>query len=119
MADIVSRKEDKMPHITFYNVKYDKVTHFTKEYTSALAKAIDCPEDWLVFYATESHVIMNGQDADEIAYVLVKWFARNDQTKKEVAQIITDYLQEHGFNEVAINFENIEKENYFENMEQF
>jgi|GEM_PF-1216770 len=108
-----------MPHIIFSNVKIETVTDFAIDYTSDLAALIGCPEDWILFYANESHIIVNKERSHKDCYVEVKWFDREEKIKTSVAQLITDFLESQGFTEIVVEFLVINNDNYYENMKKY
>lgn len=108
-----------MPHITFKNLDIEKTETFINDCTDALAKEINCPPDWIVFYSTMVKAYVDKKATTSTCFVKVEWFARDEQVKHNVAQMITTKLQELGIEEVVVEFTILEPANYYENMEQF
>lgn len=108
-----------MPHITFKNVSSNDVKIFIENTTDALAKTIECPSDWLIFYDSKCTAIIDKQEDPKTCYIKVEWFNRPAETRDKVALIIDSALRELGKNEVVIQFSDIDNNNYYENMEKF
>lgn len=108
-----------MPHISFRNVDSKDIEIFCHDTTKQLAKVIGCPSDWLTFYDTQTKAIIDNKIEPTTCFITVEWFKRTDEIKREVASIIDSKLRELNKEEIIVRFIDLEKENYFENMEQF
>lgn len=104
-----------MPHLRFRGLKLEELNQVSEELISELAKELDTPID----YFTVEHVQSIFTSSEQYPFVRVLWFDRGSEKKQLVANIITDYMNRFPYNDVCVYFEDLIKENYFENKEHF
>lgn len=108
-----------MPHIKFHNFTEDEVVTIFENTVTKLSKAIDSPVDWFQYINLNSKITIETTTDTKVCYVIVDWFKRADAVKKEVVDILDQEIRKHGFSEVVIYFNDLEKTNYFEDGSSF
>ncbi len=113
-----------MPNIRFSGIDIPRVKKLSEILSESLAKAIDCPIDWITFSIGamgDGNLFCNGKLLGDTVFVHVEWFNRGLDVKDAVAKIITDSVldtKRFKFAEIKtvnIIFVDIEKSNYYEN----
>lgn len=107
-----------MPNIKISGLETAKVRELSKKLTADLAKAIDCPADWLTF-SVGGDVFCCGEPATDTVFVHVEWFDRGGTTKDVVAKLINAAILGGEISTVDIIFVDLKKSDYFENGEHF
>ncbi len=117
-----------MPIIKVSGLDIPRVKTLSAEITDDLAKAIDCPTDWITFTVGalgDGNIFCMGELVKDTVYVHVEWFDRGAETKTAVAKIITDAvlqtkrIKSTKIETVDVIFVNLEKSDYYENGEHF
>lgn len=115
-----------MPNIKTTGFMTAEVQMLSKMATEELAKAIDCPADWITFIAetTDRDVIFcNGDVVRDTIFMQVEWFDRGQEVKTLVAKILSDCTvklrEDVQTDYVDILFIDMEKMNYYENGSHF
>ena len=104
-----------MPHLRFRGCKLKEVQHINDELVKVLSELLDTPKE----YFTVEHIDSIYTSIEEYPVSTVHWFDRGREMKQKVANIITDFMYELGYKDVCVYFEDLIKENYFENKEHF
>ncbi len=105
-----------MPHLIIRNLKKDEFTSKVEKLSKELTATIGCPEDWITINFIDNSItyVAGTDETINNIFVDVRWFPRADEMKANVAKIINDTFASEG-RDVIVIFENLIKENYFEN----
>lgn len=107
-----------MPRIIFKNIDQKTVQHLSQEIGEKLATIIKCPCDWITFEQIENHTFCMGKSIkDDVIYVEVSWFKREQKVQDALALEINSALQDiySDSKEITIIFNELSQENYYEN----
>ncbi|MDR1781458.1 MAG: DUF1904 domain-containing protein [Bacilli bacterium] len=108
-----------MPHLFFNNVKEEIVSKLAQELTLKLSQVSQIESDWFEYYVQTNKCYTQDAYQKNNAYIEVKWFKRTSDIKENIARHLNDYLHQHNYSNVVIYFNELDKDNYYENMEQF
>lgn len=108
-----------MPALKLKAIDSEKVLEISKDLIDELQKIIQCPRDYFSIEVVTSSFIMDGKFVNGLPGVDVFWFDRGQETRDEVAKIITRYINSIGYENVDIIFTGLEKNKYYENGEHF
>ncbi len=102
-----------MPNIIFNNLEEKNVKKISKEITKELSDVVGSPEDWFTFTYQPSQVFIKGE-SDKIVFVTVNWFKRSKEVQDKVADIIQNSVINITSGEVAVVFQHLDEDNYYE-----
>lgn len=109
-----------MPHLRIRGMKKDEVIDISSNLLDKISTTINCPKDHITLEYIPSIYILDGVEGQgNYPFVEMLWFERNDEAMKLVANIITDLIKVYKYNDVAVYFTNLKKDQYFENGEHF
>ncbi|MGB3366766.1 MAG: DUF1904 family protein [Acidaminobacteraceae bacterium] len=109
-----------MPHLRFRGLKKEEVMEVSVDLIDKLALAMDSSKAHFTIEYIPSIYILDGKESvTNHVFVEMLWFSRSDKTKQSVANIITDFLSKYNYENIAVYFIDMEKENYFKNGTHF
>lgn len=108
-----------MPHLLFRNVSKEAVSEVSKTLCEDLAKTFDCDKADITFELVHSTSFINGEVVVGDATVDVKMFKRPKAVCDGVSNILTNFLSNGYSGDIAIIFEFLEPELYYENGNSF
>lgn len=104
-----------MPNINCCNLNEKQVLDLSKATADELANVIGCPRDWLNYIVKSEKIINENEINNEMCYINIEWFKRSDDIAVKVVNIIDKSLRDLGFKEIVVYFNELEKNNFFEN----
>lgn len=104
-----------MPQIKFRGVEVAKIQTISKELVDQLQKIIQCPREDLTLECQTSTFIQDGNLVEGYPFVEVAWFDRGQSIQDQVANVVTEYVQQAGYPSVDVIFFALEKSRYYEN----
>ncbi|MCY6960649.1 DUF1904 domain-containing protein [Clostridium brassicae] len=109
-----------MPQIKIRGMKIQSICNMSKDLVDELQKVLDCPRDYFTIEHINSIFIMDGKEIDDgYPFVEVAWFDRGQEIQDKVAKIVTNKVQEQGYNSLDIMFTVFKENSYYENGEHF
>ncbi|PAT01329.1 hypothetical protein CI105_07055 [Candidatus Izimaplasma bacterium ZiA1] len=104
-----------MPHLRFRGCLLEEVKSINNELVKSLSDLLETPID----YFTIEYENSDFTSKEKYPFITVLWFDRGEDIKQEVANIITDFMKEFKYDDVCVYFDDLKKENYFENKVNF
>jgi len=104
-----------MPYINFHNLTQEQVTKVSKDIIEDFAKLIDRPTEVFYFNGVAGFSIIDNELRDDVCYVKIEWFPRDEATMEKVALMIDDALRKLGIKETVVTFSEFENEKYYKN----
>lgn len=108
-----------MPHLRFRSVKVETVQKISQQ-SSELASLIQTSADNFTFELISTQFFETGKSANSYPFVEVLWFSRSQELKQKTADFLTEKIKTfEEASDVCVVFNEIKKENYFENGKSF
>lgn len=108
-----------MPHIRVRGVKVEQVQKLSENH-HGLAALINTSPDNFTFEWVPSQFFSNGKPGGHYPFIEVLWFERGPDVRKAVARLLTARMLElNGPGDVAVVFQPLNPQDYFENGEHF
>jgi len=108
-----------MPHLRVRGMKEEELVEISKELLDEMVRIIEVPRDHFTIEHVHSTFVYDGQtDANRYPFVDVLWFDR-DHLMDEVAKKITSIIKRFDYEDVAVYFTNLKKNQYYENGQHF
>ena len=104
-----------MPHIIVKGCSLEEVQSIKNNMITSLSSILDIPEE----HFTLEHLNSVFVSDERYPFICVKWFDRGPEKKQVVANTITDLIHTFHQGDVTVYFEDLIKENYFENKKHF
>ena len=104
-----------MPYLNFQNLSQAQVKVISKDILEDFAKLIDRPTDVFYFNGIDGFSIVNNEIRDDVCYVRVDWFPRDEVIAEKAAIMIDDALRKIGIKETIVTFNELDKQKYFKN----
>jgi len=103
-----------MPYVNFHNLTQKQIMDVSKDILEDIARIVDCPTDWFCFNGIAGFSIIDNELRDDVCYVKVEWFKRDEETIEKVTNLIDESLRKIGIKETVITFSDLDKKKYFE-----
>jgi len=104
-----------MPHLRFRGCKEIEVREIKERLIKSLVEILETPEDYFTIEHEKSAFISD----ETYPFITVLWFDRGIELKQRVSEVITDLIKEYNYSDVCVYFNDLVKENYFENKVNF
>lgn len=109
-----------MPHLRCRALELETVKKISTSLINGLTEIIKCDRSWFTLEHINSIFISDEEVINSYPFIEILWFDRGEKVKKEVADFITNLLKkENDYLSITIIFIDLEKNNYFENGENF
>lgn len=109
-----------MPHIRFRSVKSEEVRKLSASLGEELAGIMQTSADNFTFELISTQFFAAGVPTESYPFVEVLWFARSQEVQDRSAATITSSLKTlGGYEDVIVVFQELPKNNYYENGQHF
>lgn len=109
-----------MPHLRIRGMKEEEITKISTELLDELVRIINVPRDHFTIEYIPSTFICDGNiNANKYPFVEVLWFNRGEKIMNETANVITQFIKPFEYDDIAVYFNDLKKEHYYENGEHF
>ncbi|MEG0283739.1 MAG: DUF1904 family protein [Erysipelotrichales bacterium] len=107
-----------MPHIVFRNLEKNNFEKIVNELKETLPDIIGCPNHKITYNLIESYTLIDQKDSNLFTFVNISYIERPKDIQDKVALTLDTALRALGKDNIAINFTYLNKQAYYDNMEQ-
>lgn len=109
-----------MPHLRMRGLTLKEMKSISSVLLKEIVEITGIPKDHFTMEHIDSTFVFDGiEGGNKYPFVEVLWFDRGEESKEKVAILITDLLKPFNYDDVAVYFNNLVKNQYFENGKHF
>lgn len=109
-----------MPHIRIRGMKLEEIQEISGTLINSLEEIMNVSRVHFTLEFIESTFVFDGKlNKNKYPFVNVNLFNKDDETMKKAAEAITNAIKVFDYEDVAVYFNVLNKEHYFENGEHF
>lgn len=108
-----------MPLLRFRAVDSKDICSISTKLIDELHALLGSPRDHFTLESVHTTFIKDGNVVEGSAVVEVGWFPREQDVQDKAAEIITNYIQSVGYDNVDVIFTQLDRHKYYENGKHF